>query len=90
MPRKISWPGSSQPPPTTERISSSRESTPESTQKKQKAWILKTINPSNTPLNTAMPRDTEKRPHQVRRLSSALFSLRPGSSGSRAISSTAP
>ena len=57
---------------------------------KQNAWILKTINPSSTPLKTAIPRDTENRPHQVRRLSSALFSLRPGSSGSRAISSTAP
>ena len=65
------------------------ETTADSTQKKQNAWILNTISPISARLNTAMESDATNSPHQVRRESSVLFSASPGSRGTMAITSTA-
>ena len=65
-----------------------RLSRADSTQKGQNAWILNTIKPSNTRLNTAMAVVSNARPHQLRLLSSPRAS--PGSTrGKTAIKRTA-
>jgi len=73
----------------TDNTNMVRERRAERTQKKQKAWILITIRPTNTRLNTAMTSEIVNKPHQVRRDKSALFSDKPGSKGTTAMTRTA-
>ena len=80
-PRKRSSLGSSQPPPIIDRPKRESDIKADKRQKKQKAWILKIINPIRIKLKTAIPQEAKNKPHQVLRVRSAFFWDRPGSNG---------
>jgi hypothetical protein len=80
-PRKTSSLGSSQPPPIIDRPKRESDIKADKRQKKQKAWILKIINPIRIKLKTAIPQEAKNKPHQVLRVRSAFFWDRPGSNG---------
>ena len=89
IPLKIMSPGSSQFPPIIVKINRDKEMPPDSTQKKQKASILKIINPNKIRLKTVIPHDRMNNHHQVFLESSFLFSESPGKSGKIAKERTA-